>query len=130
LFVDRVLPGPLPLEAYAQGEFAALASWGRSPLNAAVQRSADFVEVVCRPVGTEGGEGLIEKRLRFTAAGALSVAYTWDPAAFPAGALFAPEISLSRPLEIHAPAADVWSFPIATVSKSDAVWTRQCKGNR
>ena len=31
LFVDRVVPGPLPLEAYAQGEFAALASWGAVP---------------------------------------------------------------------------------------------------
>lgn len=78
------------------------------------------MEIVCRPVGIEGGEGLIEKRLRFSAAGAFSVTYRWDPAAFPAGALFAAEISLSRPLEIRCtPAADVWSFPISTVSKSE-----------
>ena len=120
LFVDRVLPGPLPLEAYAHGEFAPLASWGRSPLHANVQRSADALVIVCRPVGSEGGEGLVEKRIRFTTDGAVAVIYRWDPAAFPAGALFAPEISLARPLEIrYTPIADVWSFPIATVSKSE-----------
>jgi hypothetical protein len=101
LFVDRVLAGPLPLDAYANGEFAALAAWGRSPLRADVQRSADSVEIVSQPVGTEGGEGLIEKRIRFTTDGALAVTYRWDPAAFPPGALFAPEISLSRPLDIR-----------------------------
>jgi hypothetical protein len=48
------------------------------------------------------------------------VTYRWDPAAFPAGALFAPELSLARLPNIeYVPAADVWSFPITTVSKSE-----------
>jgi 4-alpha-glucanotransferase len=121
MFVDRVLAGPLPAEAYAGGKYRALASWAGTPFAADVQRAGDAVEIVCRPVGRErDSEGLIEKRLRFTASGALTVTYRWDPAAFPPGALFAPEISLAHPLELrYMPAADVWSFPITTVSKSE-----------
>ena len=46
--------------------------------------------------------------------------YRWDAAGLPVGAWFAPEISLAHPLELTcAPETDVWSFPIATVSKSE-----------
>jgi hypothetical protein len=88
-----------------------------------VQRSGDAIEIVCRPVEKKdgaGAQGLVEKRLRFRASGELTVTYRWDPAAFPAGALFAPEMSLAHPLKLrYTPVADVWSFPIATVSKSE-----------
>jgi alpha-amylase/4-alpha-glucanotransferase-like protein len=48
------------------------------------------------------------------------VTYRWDAARLPAAAWFAPEISLAHPLELTcAPEAEVWSFPIATVSKSE-----------
>jgi len=122
LFVDRVVPGPLLLEGYSRGEYQPLASWARTPFAVEVQRSRGGVEIVCRPEEKEraGTQGLAEKRLRFTARGEFTVTYRWDPAAFPAGALFAPEISLAHPLEIrYTPVADVWSFPIATVSKSE-----------
>jgi alpha-amylase len=122
LFVDRVLPGPLLLEGYSRGEYEPHASWARTPFAVEVQRSRGGVELVCRPEEKEraGMHGLAEKRLRFTARGECTVTYRWDPAAFPAGALFAPEISLAHPLEIrYTPVADVWSFPIATVSKSE-----------
>jgi hypothetical protein len=122
MFVDRVLPGPLPLEAYSRGEYEPHASWARSPFAADVQRFGDAVEIVCRPVPKygAGAQGLVEKRIRFAAGGELTVTYRWDPVAFPARALFAPEISLAHPLELrYTPVADVWSFPIATVSKSE-----------
>ena len=121
LFVDRVLPGPLPLVAYSRGEYEPHTSWARSVFAVEVQHSGDAVEIVCRPGKSgAGAQGLIEKRLRFSSTGALAVTYRWDPAAFPPSAWFAPEISFSHPLELRcAPAADVWSFPIATVSKSE-----------
>jgi hypothetical protein len=121
MLVDRVLAGPLRAEAYAGGEYRALASWAGTPFVTDVQRAGGAVEIVCRPGGRElDAEGLLEKRLRFAASGALTATYRWDPAAFPPGALFAPEISLAHPLELrYTPAADVWSFPIATVSKSE-----------
>ena len=122
LFVDRVLPGQLPLEAYSHGEFEPHTSWAGHPFTPDVQRSGDVIEIVCRPLETNGAgaQGLIEKRLRFTPDGNLTVSYRWNPVAFPPGALFAPEISLSYPLELrYTPIADVWTFPIATVSKSE-----------
>jgi 4-alpha-glucanotransferase len=121
MFVDRVLPGPLPLGAYSRGEYEPHTSWARCRFAADVQHSRDAVEVVCRPEEDgAGAQGLVEKRLRFAASGAVTVTYRWDPAAFPLGALFAPEISLAHPLELrYTPVADVWSFPIATVSKSE-----------
>jgi hypothetical protein len=73
------------------------------------------VEIVCRPAPAG-----LEKRLRFTAGGQLTVAYRWDPAALPPGACFAPEISLAHPLELrYTPVAEVWSFPITTLAKSE-----------
>jgi hypothetical protein len=48
------------------------------------------------------------------------VDYQWNPAAFPAEAWFAPELSLASALEITCtPSAEVWSYEIATVAKSE-----------
>jgi 4-alpha-glucanotransferase len=113
MFVDRVLAGDLTLDAYASGEYAPIASWAGAPVEADIRTGGGAVEVVCRA-------RQLEKRLRFTANGALTVSYRWDAAAFPGDALFAPEISLAHALELKCtPAADVWSFPVATVSKSE-----------
>jgi len=121
MFVDRVLPGSLHLEAYSRAEYEAVASWAHAPMAAVVHQVGDAVEIVCRPDSDgEEGRGLIEKRMRFAASGEIAIIYRWDPSVFAAGALFAPEISLAHPLELrYTPAADVWSFPITTVSKSE-----------
>jgi alpha-amylase len=113
LFVDRVLAGDLGLEAYAAGAYEPLATWAAVPMACDVRLDAGSLDIACR------GER-IEKRLRFDAAGGLTVTYRWHAAALPAGAWFAPEISLAHPLELaYTPAADVWSFPIATIAKSE-----------
>ncbi|MGH7614507.1 MAG: alpha-amylase/4-alpha-glucanotransferase domain-containing protein, partial [Gemmatimonadales bacterium] len=119
MFADRLLPANLALEAYAAGDRRTLRSWARTPFDAAVSASAEAVTVSCRaPGGVEAG-GLV-KQLRFDARGGLRVTYRWDAAAFPEGALFATEISVSRVVTLTCtPAADVWSFPIATVAKSE-----------
>jgi hypothetical protein len=119
LFVDRLLPADLSLEHYSDGERRTVRSWARTPFAAEVSASAEAVTVSCRAPG--GGEaGGLTKQLRFDARGGLRVTYRWDAAAFPPGTVFAPEISVSRvvPLECT-PAADVWSFPITTVAKSE-----------
>src|SRR6266852_3218758 len=113
LFVDRVLPGDLTLDAFSRAQYDAVASWAGVPMEAEVRTTGDAVEIVCRARG-------LEKRIRCDADGGLSVAYRWDPSAFPPGALFAPELSLAHRVDFTCtPAADVWSFPIATVSKSE-----------
>jgi len=113
LFVDRVLPGDVTLDAYSGAQYEPLASWAGTPVEAEVSETGGAVEVACRARG-------LEKRLRFQPDGGLSVAYRWDPGAFPRDALFAPELSLAHPLDITCtPPAEAWSFTIATVSKSE-----------
>jgi len=113
LLVDRVLDGTLQMEAYARGEYQALTSWARAPFAVEIVRSDGAVELLCR------GPALT-KSLRFSEAGSVSISYQWRAADFPANALFATELSLAHPVELrYAPTADVWSFPIATVSKSE-----------
>ena len=113
LFVDRVLPAGLKLDAYICGEYEPVTSWAGVPMDVDVRTEHGAVDVALRARG-------LEKRLRFDPHGALDVAYRWDPAALPPDALFAPELTLAHPLELVCqPAADMWSFPVATVSKSE-----------
>jgi hypothetical protein len=113
LFVERVLPGELTLEAFSRAQYEAVASWAGVPMEAEVSTTSDAVEIACRARG-------LGKRIRFSLDGSLSVAYRWDPTAFPPSALFAPELSLAHRVDFTCtPEADVWSFPIATVSKSE-----------
>jgi 4-alpha-glucanotransferase len=113
LFVDRVLPAGLKLDAYICGEYEPITSWAGVPMDVDVRTEHGAVDVALRARG-------LEKRLRFDPHGALDVAYRWDPAVLPPDALFAPELTLAHPLELVCqPAADTWSFPVATVSKSE-----------
>jgi hypothetical protein len=119
MFADRLLPANLALEAYAGGDRRTVRSWARTPFEAAVSASTEAVTVSCRaPGGVEAGG--LTKQLQFDVRGALRVTYRWDAAAFPPGTVFAPEVSVSRVVDLACtPAADVWSFPIATVAKSE-----------
>ena len=66
--------------------------------------------------------------------GRLEARYTWDPAAYPAGAYFGPELSFTCPA--HAPLdvrydptpTAVWEYPIETVSKSEQGLDRTVQG--
>src|SRR5439155_25649576 len=73
--------------------------------------------------------GLLEKRIRLDQAGELTVRYRWHPKAFPPDAFFCPEISVSPQGELDlTPAADVWKFPIATVSRSERGFEETVQG--
>lgn len=87
-------------------------SWATVAMSPATRLRRDEIDVVL------SGGGL-EKTLTFTAAGALRASYRWDPAGYPAGAVFATELSLSRDVAITAPHADVIRYPINTVAKSE-----------
>jgi len=113
LLVDRVLRGDLVLEAYAQAAYRPLASWASEPLAATVGRSDAEVEIVLRGVG-------LEKRLVFSAQGALAADYRWSAAGFPPDAMFATELSLASDVAVvTSPVAEVWRHPITTVAKSE-----------
>jgi alpha-amylase len=120
LLVDRVLPGDLAFDAYARGDYRPVRSWARTPCRVSVEMADAWVEVSCRVPDREAAGGLVEKRVRFDAAGRLRVSYRWDPAEFPAGAWFAPELSLARRLDVACgPETEVWSHPIVTTAKSE-----------
>jgi len=129
LFVDRVLRADLTLDGYAGGAFESVACWARSVFNASVEESAKAVEIVLRPMPNASPAGLIEKRIRVDRDGELTVRYRWDPAAFPADALFCPEISVSSEVELDlTPTSDVWRFPVATVSRSERGFEETVQG--
>jgi hypothetical protein len=116
LFVDRALPGHVTLERYQSGEFDTVVSWAHTPFDATVETSPPAVEVVLRAQG----ETSLEKRITFGLAGELTVSYRWDAAAFPRDAFFSPEISVAAKVELElSPPTEVWSFPVATVARSE-----------
>jgi hypothetical protein len=87
-----------------------------------VIQEKDAVEIVCT------GEALT-KRIRFTAEGSITVAWSWDPAAFAANSRFTSECSFFRPLEIEAaPAPAKWIAPVETVAKSEKGLDRTVQG--
>jgi len=129
LFVDRVLPGGVTLEMYSSGAFQPVASWARTPFEVRIERTAHAVELVLRPAAGVEPRGLLEKRVRFDESGDLTVSYRWDPSAFPHDAFFCPEISVSRQLAFDlGPKADIWSFPFATVARSERGFEETVQG--
>jgi alpha-amylase len=130
LFVDRVLAGDVSLEGYAGGAFESIACWSRTSFQATEERSPQAVGIVLRPAPGASPAGLVEKRITLERSGVLSVRYRWDPAAFPPDAFFCPEVSLSREAELQlAPAAELWQFPVATVSRSERGFEETVQGH-
>jgi 4-alpha-glucanotransferase len=129
LFVDRVLPKTLNFEQYVSGDYWPVRSWARTPYEFIVDRSEDSVEIVCSAPGSAGGPAAVVKRYRFTMDGDFSVAYRWDPSLADAEDFFGPEISLFAQLELQSqPEAEVWTFPIETVAKSERGFDRTVQG--
>ncbi|HVH68301.1 MAG TPA: alpha-amylase/4-alpha-glucanotransferase domain-containing protein [Gemmatimonadales bacterium] len=131
LFVDRVLAPAVTLEAYQGGAFPRLAAWS-GVFDASIDAGTDCVELTLRATGLEGSGGMggLEKRIRVTSSGELTVSYRWEPAAFPADALFCPEISVARELtlDLDPQPTGVWSFPFATVSRSERGFEETVQG--
>ncbi len=129
LFVDRVLPNALPLDAYASGDYWPVHSWAQSPCRFQIEHAAEAVEVRCSFAGPNGEHESLSKRLRFEADGALTVTYRWNPAVGQPDDHFAPELSLFAPLELRAePEPEIWTFPIETVAQSERGLDRTRQG--
>jgi alpha-amylase/alpha-mannosidase (GH57 family) len=129
LFVDRVLPNALPLDAYVSGDYWPVHSWAQSPCRFQIEHAAEAVEVRCSFAGPNGEHESLSKRLRFEADGALTVTYRWNPAVGHPDDHFAPELSLFAPLELRAePEPEIWTFPIETVAQSERGLDRTRQG--
>ena len=126
LFVDRVLPGDLAADAYARGTYSPLRSWARSPAHFQIADAHDAVEIRL----TFHAEGAsLRKTVRIRADGHVSVDYEWPPAPEGDAAVFAPELSLFRPLAVRCePDAQIWRFPVETLAKSERGLDRTLQG--
>jgi hypothetical protein len=72
---------------------------------------------------------VLEKRIDFTGDGSLTLNYRWDPTIGQPEDLFAPEISLFAPLDMRCePEAEIWTFSIETVAKSERGLDRTRQG--
>jgi alpha-amylase/alpha-mannosidase (GH57 family) len=124
LFLERMLPGELSLQQYAMGDYRPVRSWSRSIGRISLTQSPDAVEIAWQSdVG-------LTKRLRFSPDGALAVSFNWDASIGGPGSWFATELSLFAPVEWRSdPAAEVWTFPIETVAKSERGLDRTRQGD-
>jgi alpha-amylase/alpha-mannosidase (GH57 family) len=117
LTVERVLHGGIDPERYARADFDPVRIWSREVPEYACERANGRIRIAC----AFQGRGRLTKELTFDEDGTLEILYRWDPADFPSDGWFAPELSLSRPLDpVLDPApVHVWRYEIRTVSKSE-----------
>jgi alpha-amylase len=129
LFVDRVLSSRLGLDQYVGGDYQPIRSWAGALCSFTIDQEDELVQVACSFPGPSGGAKALQKRVTFAADGGLTVAYRWDQSIGQPNDLFAAEISLFAPLELRAdPAADIWSFSIETIAKSERGLDRTRQG--
>jgi 4-alpha-glucanotransferase len=122
LFVDRVVSSSLQREQYASGDYWPVKSWARCRYIGNVRHEPDAVEV------RMNGEGLA-KQYRFLPDGSITVSYTWEGSVGQPTDLFTTELSLFSPLPLVTdPAADIWTYPIETVAKSERGLDRTRQG--
>ncbi len=122
LFVDRVVSSSLQREQYASGDYWPVKSWARCRYIGDVRHQPDAVEV------RMNGEGLA-KQYRFLPDGGIVVSYTWAGSVGQPTDLFTTELSLFAPLPLVTdPAADIWTYAIETVAKSERGLDRTRQG--
>jgi 4-alpha-glucanotransferase len=122
ILVDRVLSADVTPAQYAKSHYKPLRSWAGAPMGATVTAAADAIAIVLQ------GDRL-EKRLTFDAAGCMHVDYKWDASELPAGAVFAPELSLARSMTLRLqPDVQVWRSDITTVARSERGFEETIQG--
>ena len=129
ILVDRILPSGLTLDDYRQGGYWPVQSWSRSHCAFTIEHHEDRIDIVCS-FRSSAGETSMEKRLGFFSSGSLRVNYWWNPSLAQPEDFFTTELSLFAPLKLTSePAADLWSFPIETVAKSERGLDRTRQGD-
>jgi hypothetical protein len=125
LFVERVLPGQLGAEAYADGRYTPLASWAGKPMTVAVTDDPEQGALVITMPATG-----LDKRLRFDAHGGIQAAFRWDHTAFPDDAVFTTELSFAQETPISLTPGDVavWKQVIKTVARSERGFDETVQG--
>ena len=123
LFRERLLDGEATAEMYARAAYTPIRSLEAEPLAVEIASSAqDAVAILA------AADGSLRKRLRFTPSGRITVEYDWNALGGNRG-VFSVELSLFRPLPLTAtPDAELWRYPVETVSKSERGLDRTVQG--
>jgi hypothetical protein len=117
IFVDRVLPGDLALDAYARSAYTPLRSWARTAAHFQIADSPSGVEI---RLSFHADGAPLRKTVRVAADGRVGVDYEWTPAPDAESTVFATELSLFRPLALTCdPEPELWRFPVETIAKSE-----------
>ena len=118
LFQERVLPPGTDVSRLSSGTAVPIQDWAARPWDLeGVHARSDEVVIALRATGD--GAALV-KRVRLQADGAVRVDLEWDPAAVPADALVASELSLAHPRDVgHDGAAETWRHDIVTLGRSE-----------
>ena len=126
IFVDRVLPGDLALDAYARSAYTPLRSWARTAAHFQIADSPSGVEI---RLSFHADGAPLRKTVRVAADGRVGVDYEWTPAPDAESTVFATELSLFRPLALTCdPEPELWRFPVETVAKSERGLDRTRQG--
>ena len=127
LFVDRVLPGDLSLDAYARGAYAPLRSWARS--------AGAFSDRRCRGRHrgaaqlSHGGRSAPEDRARGRRRPTRpSTTSGPPPRTRSTRSSRSSSRSSGRSPSPASPEPDRWTFPVETVAKSERGLDRTCQG--
>ncbi|MCK5650805.1 MAG: DUF1926 domain-containing protein [Gemmatimonadetes bacterium] len=131
ILVESLLPSELTEDAYRRGEIEALVSWAGRPLTleSVDHQTAPDGGAAIIVVLSDAASGLLEKSLTFLEDGSLEVHYRWDADDVPGGGRFTTEISLGADMTVTPdPTGEVWSFPIATFSKSERGFDETIQG--
>lgn len=117
LTIERVLHGSLDEERYAAADYEPVRSWHAERPAWAYEGAENGVRVAL----SFEGRGAMQKELAYDEDGSLEITYRWDPGAFPEDAWFAPELSLSRDVDLvlEPEPARLWRYEIRTMSKSE-----------
>ena len=122
LLVDRILAATVDREDFINGTVPVLRSWARERLMETWDVRAKGVEI---RLGTPG----YRKTVRIDADGTLHCAWEWEASAGgEQGGWFSSELSVAEPVEITAPGAERWDYPIETVAKSERGFDRTIQG--
>ena len=125
LFQERIISRGVTQEQYAAGKYWPVRSWAELQCGFTIKRQHDSITVVC----SFDAQPALEKRIEFTADGAIGVSYLWEPSSGNSDDFFTTELSLFAPLKIRSdPVAEQWSFPIETVAKSERGLDRTRQG--
>lgn len=124
ILLDRVLPASVTATLVEHAEYEPLVSLARSPMHHEVEVHAAHVHIALRTA-----DGRLTKTLDIDRDGAVRASWRWDAAAFDDEAWFTTELSLAREHELHdLDDAEVWRYPIETVSKSERGFERTTQG--